>query len=119
MKKIVIILLVCLVAVAAFAANNSSIVIGTKTSVNGTSITPGNYKVIYDIKGNTADVKFVQAGKTVATATGQVVELANPTQYDSIVNQANADGTQSVIEIQFANKKTAIRLNGEGSAVGK
>ncbi|MGZ4816606.1 MAG: hypothetical protein ACXVZV_14420 [Terriglobales bacterium] len=119
MKKIIVLVLVCLVAATAFAANNKSIIINTKTSLNGQTVAPGNYKLVYDIKGNTADVKLTQAGKTVATATGQVVEVKDPTPYDSVVNQTNPDGTQSVVEIQFANKKTVIRLNGEGSAAGK
>jgi hypothetical protein len=119
MKKIIILVLVCLVAATALAANNKSVIINTKTSLNGQPVAPGHYTLTYDVKGNTADLKLTQDGKTVATATGQIVEVKDPTPYDSVVNQTNADGTQSVIEIQFAKKKTVIRLNGEGSAVGK
>jgi len=119
MKRIIVILLVCLVAATALAANNKSITINAKTMINGQPVVPGNYKLVYEITGTTADVKLTQAGKIVATATGQVVEVKDPSPYDSLVNQTNPDGTRHVVEIQFANKKTVIRLNGEGSAAGK
>ena len=118
MKKIAIILLVCLVAMCAFGADKS-VTINNKTTLNGQTITPGEYKLTYDIKGATADVKLSHGGKVVATATGQVVELKDPAVYTGVVNQANADGSQSVIEVQFANKKTVIRFNAENSAAGK
>lgn len=118
MKKIAIILLVCLIAACAFGADKA-VTINNKTTLNGQNIPAGDYKLTYDIKGSTADVKLSHAGKTVATATGQVVELKDPSVYTGVVNQANADGSQSVIEIQFAKQKTVIRFNADNTAAGK
>jgi len=118
MKKFAIILLVCLLAICAFAADKS-VTINTKTTLNGQTLTPGEYKVSYEIKGPTANVKLSHAGKTVATATGQVVEQKDPSVYTGIVNQTNADGSQNIIEIQIANQKSVIRFNADNTAAGK
>ena len=118
MRKVVVILLVCLFAACALAADQS-VLISSKTTFNGHPVMPGEYKVSYQVKGSAVDVKLIQAGKTIATATGQLVETKDPSPYDSVVNQTNADGTQTVIEIQTANKKSVIRLNNDNTAVGK
>lgn len=118
MKKVIIILLACLFATCALAADQS-VLISSKTTFNGHPVTPGEYKISYQVKGSNVDVKLIQAGKTVATATGQLVETKETSRYDSVVNQINPDGTQTVIEIQTANKKNVIRLNTDNTAVGK
>jgi len=118
MKKIIVIMFVCLLAVSALAVDKS-MTISTATTLNGHAVAPGEYKVSYEIKGTTAEVKLIQAGKTVATATGQVIEQKAVSPYNAVVDQTNADGSRSVIELQFAKQKQVIRLNTEGTAVGK
>ena len=118
MKKFVVILFVCLLAVCSFAADKSVTITAT-TNMNGHVIAPGDYKVRCEIKGSTADVKLMQSGKTVATATGEVVQVKDAPRYNAVVNHANADGSNAVVEIQFANQNNVIRLNAEGTAVGK
>lgn len=118
MKKLVIIFLACLLATCAFAADKS-ITILNKASFNGQTLTPGDYKVNYEIKGSTAQVKMILAGKTVATATGEVVEMKDASPYTGLLYKNNADGSRTVVEIQLEKQKQVIRLNSEGTAVGK
>jgi alpha-L-arabinofuranosidase len=118
MKKLIIVLFICAFAVCALAADRT-VTVTSATTFNGKTLTPGDYKLTYDIKGNTADLKLMQAGKTVATATGQVVEQKVAVPYNAIVNETKADGTSTVVEIQFANQKNVIRLNADNTAVGK
>lgn len=118
MKKAVVLVFVCLLAVSAFAGEKSLTFV-SPTTLNGKAITPGDYKVAYEIKGSTADVKLIQNGKTVATATGQVVENNDKSRYTAVVNSKNADGTNTVVEFQFANEKQVIKLAPEASASGK
>lgn len=118
MKKIAVVLFVCLLAICAVAGEKSVTVV-TPTNLNGKAITPGDYKVSYEIKGSTADVKLIQNGKTVATATGQVVENKDKSRYTAVVNSKDASGSNSIIELQFANEKQVIRLAPEASASGK
>jgi hypothetical protein len=118
MRKTVLIIVVLSLAACAFAADKSITVSGP-TNFNGKAIQPGEYKLNYEIKGSVAEMKLMRGGKTVATATGQVIEMKDPAAYNSVVNQSNPDGTSNIIEIQFAKQKTAIRLNSDASAVGK
>lgn len=118
MKKFLAILFVCLLTICAFAGDKTITII-SKTNMNGQTLAPGTYKVTCDIKGSTAEVKFLRGNKTVATATGNVVETKDVPVYNAVVNQANADGSNSMIEIQFAKEKQVIRLNADQTAVGK
>ena len=118
MKKLAVLLFVCLIAICA-VAGEKSVTLVSPTNLNGKAITPGDYKISYDIKGSTADVKLTKDGKTVATATGQVVENKDKSHYTAVVNSKNADGSNNIIEFQFANEKQVIRLSPEAAASGK
>ncbi len=121
MKKIVIAIILSFVVVFAMTAlaGEQSVRLNSATVLNGQKIAPGNYTVRYEIKGTTAEVKFIQNDKTVVTATGDVVENPAPASYDGLVRVNNTDGTNSVKEIQFANKKQVIRFEKEAPAAGK
>jgi hypothetical protein len=116
-KTILTVLIVLLVVSAAFAGD-TTVKFNSPTMVNGTQVAAGEYTIRYEIKGNTADVKILQAQKTIATTTAAVVENKDKSPYDGVVRENKADGTVSLKEIQFANKKQVIRFEGE-TAVGK
>lgn len=118
MKKVAVLIFVCLLAICA-VAGEKSVTLVSPTNLNGKAITPGDYKVSYEIKGSTADVKLIQNGKTVATGTGQVVERQAKSHYTAVVNSKNADGNNNIVEFQFANEKQVIRMAPETSAAGK
>ena len=118
MKKIILVVLVCLLALSVFAADKD-LTIYSKATFAGQSIAPGDYKVAVDVKGNTAEVKLMKNNKTVATATGEVVQLTDVPKDTTLMYQANADGSRTVKEIQFINQKQAIRFNTDASAAGK
>jgi hypothetical protein len=104
--------------VAAAFAGDTAVKLTSPTMINGTKVPAGDYTLRYAIKGKTADVKLMQGPKTVATTTGTVVENKDKAPYDSIVRENNADGTASLKEVQFGNKKEVIRFE-EAPAVGK
>ena len=118
MKNVILVLLVCLIALSAFAGDKS-LTIYSKANFNGQTIAAGDYKVAVDVKGTTAEVKFLKNGKAVATATGELVELKDAPKDTGILYVANADGSRTVKEIQFINQKQAIRFNADANAVGK
>ena len=118
MKKIlscVALAMVLLVAMGAFAGDKT-ITLSESTSINGQKLAAGEYKVKYQVNGSTADLHFLKGNKEVASASGQVVEMANAAREDSVVTTANGDGTSKLIELQFANKKSAIKLGSESSS---
>ena len=117
MKTIIAAIIVLLVVTAAFAAD-TNVNFTSPILVNGQKIAAGEYTVRYEIKGNSADVKILQAQKTVATTTATVIENKVKSQYNGVVRQANSDGTSSLKEIQIANEKRVIRFE-DAPAVGK
>jgi hypothetical protein len=119
LKTLKALVLMTVVLTTAFAlAANVQINISSPNQLNGTTINPGSYKFNYTTSGNTAQVNLIQGKKTVATATGELVDIQTPPAYDSIISKTNPDGTRTMYEIQFAGKKQAIRFNNE-PAVGK
>jgi hypothetical protein len=110
-----VLLSVLLLALGAFSAEKS-LTLSSPTSVNGTKLDAGEYKLVYTVNGTTADVQIKKGKETVATTSGQVVELQGKSSRDSVVTMSNGDGTSKLVEIQFANKKTAIHFGGESAA---
>jgi hypothetical protein len=115
LTKFAVFMLVLTVAVGAFAGDKS-LTFSSSTSLNGQKIAPGEYKVKYSVTGSNADVQILQNKKQVATASGQVVESPIVASRDRVVLQNNGDGTSKLVEIQFANQKTAIRFNTDSGA---
>jgi hypothetical protein len=104
-----------LFTVSAFAGDKT-ITLSETTSINGQKLAAGEYKVKYEVNGSTAALHFLKGKKEVASASGQMVEVANAPREDSIVTTANGDGTSKLVELQFANKKTLIKFGSESSA---
>jgi len=117
MKSAFTVLFLLLMVMAAFAGE-TTVTFNSPTVVNGTKVDPGEYRLQYDIKGNTADVKLIQKNKTVATTTAQVVQNKQKAASTGVVRETNSDGTASLKEIQLGNKKDIIRFE-NAPAVGK
>jgi hypothetical protein len=113
--KAAVLILGLTIAVSA-VAGDKSLTLSSATSLNGQKIAPGEYKVKYNVSGSTADVQILKDKKQVATASGQVVENGLVANRDRVVLRNNGDGSTKLIEIQFANQKTAIRFDGETNA---
>ncbi len=117
MKTVLTALILMLLVAAAFAGD-TTVKFSSPTMINGTKVPAGEYTLRYDIKGKTADVKLMQGQKTVATTTGTVVENKDKAAYDGVVRESKTDGTSTLKELQFGNKKEAIRFE-DATAVGK
>ncbi len=119
LKTLKALVLITVVLTTGFAlAANMQINLNSPNQLNGTAINAGTYKLNYTTSGNTAQVNVIKGKKTIASATGEVVELSAAPVNDSVVSKLNPDGSRSMYEIQFAGKKQAIRFNNE-PAVGK
>jgi len=102
---------------SAFAKPKSeNITLYHDASVNGTSLPAGDYVVKYDVDGSNAQVKFLQKGKEVASATGQVKTLEKKAPSNQVV-MSNQD--RAISEIDFGGKDTAITFGASGSMAGK
>jgi len=75
--------------------------------LNGTTIPAGDYTVKFDANGSTCLVKVMRGNKTVATANGEVKQLANKPEHNQVRLDAT-DGLPALTEMDFSNTTTAI-----------
>lgn len=104
-----------LFATASFAGDKS-VTLSDATIVNGQKLAAGQYKVRYQVSGSVAEVHFLKDKKEVASTSAQVIEVAAAPRSDSVVTAANSDGSAILVELQFANQKSAIRFGSESSS---
>ena len=105
-------------AIGAFAAEKN-LTLYTDSTLNGQKVAAGDYKVDYQINGSTAQVKLLKGKKSVAEASGEVVEKDSPAPETAVVRTQNPDGGSSIVELQLAKEKSAIRFSPEGSGKGQ
>jgi hypothetical protein len=61
--------------------------------------------------GATAEVSFVQNGKSVAQAPAKIVNLARPSASDSLTTRTTTDNTKALEEVQFGGHKEAFSFS--------
>jgi len=99
------------ISIGAFAASKSeTVTLFNDAQLNGKTLPAGDYTVKCDTTGSTAQVRFLRNGKEVASATGQVKQLANPPEHNQIVTQ-DGNGTPTINEIDFSNSKAGITFD--------
>jgi hypothetical protein len=117
-RKVAVMTFVLLLAVSAFAADKSTVnlTLNTKSTVNGTTLVPGDYKVLLDRNGDAVQATFVSRGKTVATSSGHFESRSGFGGAVSVVLSANDRAIQQILVQKM---KGAIVLdNGTPSAGG-
>jgi hypothetical protein len=105
-----------LLATSAFAATKASLELKHPTTVNGTQLKPGEYKLQWDGTGS-VEVSIMLGKNVVAKVPARVVELSSPAQNTAAVVQSNSDGSNSLTGARFEGKKYSLEL-GSGSAEG-
>ncbi|HZD33224.1 MAG TPA: hypothetical protein VE779_16360 [Candidatus Angelobacter sp.] len=87
-------------------------------NINGTSLPAGDYVVKYDPDGKDTQVHFYKDNKEVASAAGELKTLPKKVQSNQVVLDTQ-NGSQTISEIDFGGKDTAISFASAGTAVGK
>jgi hypothetical protein len=99
-------------SIGAFAGSKSeSLTLLHDVQINGTTIPAGDYTVKYDANGSTCLVKVMKGSKTVATANGELKQLAEKPRRDQVLLQDATGGLPAVTEMDFSNSKTAIAFD--------
>jgi hypothetical protein len=108
------------ISVSAYAGPSRSgdLTLFHNAQLNGTTIPAGDYTVMYEPAGTSTQVKIMQGKKEVATATGQLKELASKPEHNQVV-VAQGSGTPTVTEIDFSNSKKAITFGSAMAEAGK
>jgi hypothetical protein len=110
--------LALLLATSAFAANKGnkgSIELDQPATIDGHQLAPGQYKLTWDGTGPNVDLMISSHGKLVATVPARLVQLSRPEPSNAYEAHTNADGSQSLIEIDFGGKKYALAFGGEAT----
>jgi hypothetical protein len=106
--------LALLVASSAFAATKASLTLLSPTTINGTQLKAGDYKLEWDGGGPNVEVSITQGKKVVAKVPAKLVDLNSPAQNNAAVVKMNGDGTSTLAGARFEGKKIALEL-GESS----
>jgi len=98
-------------SISAFAGSKSeSVLLFHPTQVNGKTLPAGEYTVKCETTGSTAQVKFLKNGKEVATANGQVKQLASHPDHNQVITQ-DSGSASTISEIDFAHSGTAVSFD--------
>ena len=106
--------LALLLASSAFAASKADLHLNNPTSINGTKLKPGDYKLVWDGTGPDVEVSIMQGKTVLAKAPAKLVDLSSPAANNAAVVKRNDDGTTALAGARFEGKKFAIEL-GESS----
>jgi hypothetical protein len=108
LARVALLVFAVTMSLSAFAGSKSeTISLLHDVQLNGTTIHAGEYTVKYDANGSTCLVKVIKDGKTVATANGELKQLANKPERNQVVLE-NTGEMPTVSEMDFSNTTTAI-----------
>jgi hypothetical protein len=102
--------LALLLASSAFAATKAQLALQSSTTVNGTQLKPGDYKLQWDGTGPNVEVSIMKGKTVLAKVPAKVVDLPTASTNDAAVIKKNDDGTSSLTSIRFEGKKFALDL---------
>jgi hypothetical protein len=101
-------------ASSSFAASKANLTLNNPTSINGTSLKAGEYKLLWDGNGPNVEVSIVQGKKVIAKVPAKVVDLNQSSANDAALLKQNSDGSTTLAGVRFQGKKFALEL-GEAS----
>jgi hypothetical protein len=109
--------LALLLASSAFAATKADLVLQNPTTINGTKLKAGEYKLQWDGSGPNVEVSITQGKTVVAKVPAKVVDLKTPSQNNAAVVKTNDDGTSTLAGARFEGKKFALELGDAGDGM--
>ena len=98
----------------AFAASKGNLQLSSTTTINGTQLKAGEYRVEWEGSGPAVELSIKQGKNVIAKVPARVVDLNSVTANDAAVVRLNGDGTSSLTGVRFQGKKFALEL-GESS----
>lgn len=101
-------------ASTAFAASKANLTLNNPTSINGTKLKPGDYKLEWDGSGPNVEVSILQGKKVVTKVPAKIVDLDKAPSNDAALLKQNNDGSTTLSGARFQGKKYALEL-GESS----
>ena len=109
-SKSIVMGLALLLASSAFAGTKANLTLNDATTVNGTKLKAGDYKLEWEGTGPNVEVSVLQGKKVIAKVPAKVVDLPSPSQNDAAVVNRNDDGSSTLSGARFQGKKYALDL---------
>jgi hypothetical protein len=106
-----------LLASSAFAATKATLTLDNPTTVNGTQLKPGDYKLEWDGTGPNVEVSIVKGKTVVAKVAAKVVDLTSASANSAAVITKNGDGTATLAGARFEGKKYGLDLSDSTTAM--
>jgi hypothetical protein len=97
-------------ASSAFAASKANLTLNNPTSINGTKLNPGDYKLEWEGSGPSVEVSIVQGKKVVTKVPAKIVDLDKAPSNDAALLKQNSDGSTTLSGARFQGKKFALEL---------
>jgi hypothetical protein len=96
----------------ASAAGRQSVNVDLKddTSLAGTKLPAGKYKITWTASGTEAEVSVAQGKKVVVTTKGKLVDRDRPASDDEVVSRKNAAGAFALSEVRLQGEKRVLVL---------
>ncbi len=107
--KVFAVVMVLMLAVAAFAGDFSQLRISNDVTVAGTKLAAGEYKVKIDGTGPDVKVIFQQGGQVKATVNGTFQAQKAAPEVSSVVLEKTNDG-QKLSELRLAKTKGYVKF---------
>jgi hypothetical protein len=99
-----------LLASSAFAASKADLILQHPTSINGTQLKAGEYKLEWEGTGPNVELSIKQGRKVLAKVPAKLVDLPVAPDNDAAVVKMGEDGSRNLAGARFAGKKFAIDL---------
>ena len=116
-SKSVVMGLALLLASSAFAVTKASLNLQSPTTISGTKLKAGDYKLEWDGSGPNVEVSIMQGRNVLAKVQAKVVDLNSPSANNAAVVIKNNDGTSTLSGARFAGKKFALELGDSGDGM--
>jgi hypothetical protein len=100
----------------AYAQEKGKLVLDLSVSVHDTILKPGTYVVEWSVKDSSAEVRFVQGNKTIATVHGTVISCHSANKNNGYETMAQSGGGYLLTAYSPENMKYMISLDNEGAA---
>ena len=113
-SKSLVVGLALTLASSAFAASKANLTLNNPTSINGTKLKAGDYKLEWDGSGPNVEVSIMQGKKVLTKVPAKIVDLEKAPGNDSTLLKQNDDGSTTLAGVRFQGKKYALEL-GESS----
>jgi hypothetical protein len=104
-------------ASSAFAVTKASLNLQSPTTISGTKLKAGDYKLEWDGSGPNVEVSIMQGRNVLAKVQAKVVDLNSPSANNAAVVIKNNDGTSTLSGARFAGKKFALELGDSGDGM--